>query len=387
VLAGVASDFDRNVRTAGRADRALQQQRVVEITTDLPPLPDFSEFDAAFRPDGASSFGDMRSAFYAGYEESDREHVLLGAAWLGAGPGARVVRAVEQVSLAIAANETLALVGESGCGKSTLGRIAAGIYQPDEGTVRLRGKAVMSGGKRPRKITTKVQTVFQDPFASLNPRMRISAIIAEPLITNETNDPAEVRRRMLEMLDLVGLPERSADLFPHEFSGGQRQRIAIARAMVLKPRFVMLDEPTSALDMSVQAQVVDLLRDLQRRHNLAYLFISHDLKVVRALANDIVVMRAGDRIIGMVNLLDGDRAAIRRLVRNFLKGFRGTAEYRRIALFSNWPFNCVSPASVTFVSSRFNTSSDFRRLTCFSPASVTALSSKETPLRFVNSSK
>ena len=147
------------------------------------------------------------------------EHI---AAWLGAGPGARVVRAVEQVSLAIAANETLALVGESGCGKSTLGRIAAGIYQPDEGTVRLRGKPVMSGGKRPRKITTKVQTVFQDPFASLNPRMRVGDIVSEPLGEHQLASGAARERRVRELFDLVALPIALRDRYPVQLSGGQR---------------------------------------------------------------------------------------------------------------------------------------------------------------------
>jgi oligopeptide/dipeptide ABC transporter ATP-binding protein len=138
-----------------------------------------------------------------------------------------------------------------------------------------------------------VQAVFQDPYASLNPRMRISAIIAEPLITNEQVEPAEVRRRILELLDLVGLPERSADLFPHEFSGGQRQRIAIARALVLSPRLVVLDEPVSALDVSIRAQILNLLRDLQDRLGLSYLFIAHDLAAVAHMSHEIVVMYLG----------------------------------------------------------------------------------------------
>jgi oligopeptide/dipeptide ABC transporter ATP-binding protein len=155
--------------------------------------------------------------------------------------------------------------------------------------MRMRGLDT-AGRRHYRK---SVQAVFQDPYASLNPRMRISAIIAEPLITNETIAADEVRRRMLEMLDLVGLPERSADLFPHEFSGGQRQRIAIARALVLSPRLVVLDEPVSALDVSIRAQILNLLRDLQARLGLSYLFIAHDLAAVAHMSHEIVVMYLG----------------------------------------------------------------------------------------------
>ena len=138
-----------------------------------------------------------------------------------------------------------------------------------------------------------MQAVFQDPYASLNPRLRISAIIAEPLITNETVEPAQVRQRVLELLDLVGLPGRSVDLFPHEFSGGQRQRIAIARALVLSPKLVVLDEPVSALDVSIRAQILNLLRDLQARLGLSYLFIAHDLAAVAHMSHQIVVMYLG----------------------------------------------------------------------------------------------
>jgi oligopeptide/dipeptide ABC transporter ATP-binding protein len=186
------------------------------------------------------------------------------------------------------------VVGESGCGKTTTAKLVLGLEEPSEGAILFEGNdlARLDGPGR-RNYRRSVQAVFQDPYASLNPRMRISAIIAEPLITNEKVEPAEVRRRILELLDLVGLPQRSADLFPHEFSGGQRQRIAIARALVLSPRLVVLDEPVSALDVSIRAQILNLLRDLQDRLGLSYLFIAHDLAAVAHMSHEIVVMYLG----------------------------------------------------------------------------------------------
>jgi oligopeptide/dipeptide ABC transporter ATP-binding protein len=186
------------------------------------------------------------------------------------------------------------VVGESGCGKTTTAKLVLGLEAPTGGAILFEGYDLAELDTPGRRHYRKsVQAVFQDPYASLNPRMRISAIIAEPLITNEANAPAEVSRRTLEMLDLVGLPERSADLFPHEFSGGQRQRIAIARALVLSPRLVVLDEPVSALDVSIRAQILNLLRDLQTRLGLSYLFIAHDLAAVAHMSHEIVVMYLG----------------------------------------------------------------------------------------------
>ena len=204
------------------------------------------------------------------------------------------VKAVDGVDVTVRAGQTLGVVGESGSGKTTLGLALARMIS-SQGKIHFNGRdidALSFSDMRP--LRRELQIVFQDPYGSLSPRMSVSEIIEEGLAIHEPSLSAEDRdRRVVDVLNEVGLDPETRFRYPHEFSGGQRQRIAIARAMVLKPKFVMLDEPTSALDMSVQAQVVDLLRDLQAKHELAYLFISHDLKVVRALANDVIVMRNG----------------------------------------------------------------------------------------------
>ncbi|MGD9669001.1 MAG: ABC transporter ATP-binding protein [Hyphomicrobiaceae bacterium] len=204
------------------------------------------------------------------------------------------VKAVDGLSLKLRAGQTLGVVGESGSGKTTLGLALLRLIS-SRGTIAYVGQRIDSlSQKQMRPLRKEMQIVFQDPYGSLSPRMSIGQIIEEGLLIQQPQLTYDQRRRLVgEALREVGLDPDSQDRYPHEFSGGQRQRIAIARAMVLGPKFVMLDEPTSALDMSVQAQIVDLLRDLQKKHDLAYLFISHDLKVVRALCNYVIVMRKG----------------------------------------------------------------------------------------------
>jgi microcin C transport system ATP-binding protein len=204
------------------------------------------------------------------------------------------VKAVDGVSVRVREGQTVGVVGESGSGKTTLG-LALLRLQPCRGRIRMGGRDLLALSARAvRPLRREMQIVFQDPFGSLSPRMSVAQIVREGLDVHGIGaTPAERTKLVDAALTEVGIDPVLRDRYPHEFSGGQRQRIAIARALALKPRLVVLDEPTSALDMSVQAQIVDLLRDLQARHRVAYLFISHDLKVVRAMSDEIVVLRSG----------------------------------------------------------------------------------------------
>jgi len=218
------------------------------------------------------------------------------------------VRAVDDVSLEIHAGETLGLVGESGSGKSTLGRLILRLIEPTSGSILYQGRDLVSIGRgEMRKLRRDLQIIFQDPFASLDPRFRVEDIIAEPLIIHPAacgdsrprlsgRAKLDIRARVSELLRAVGLDESARTRYPHEFSGGQRQRIGIARALALRPKFIVCDEPVSALDVSVGAQIVNLLAQLQRDFGLTYLFISHSMPVVRYLATRIAVMHRGKLI-------------------------------------------------------------------------------------------
>ena len=205
----------------------------------------------------------------------------------------RRLRAVDDVSFVIAPGTTFALVGESGCGKSTLARLAVGLYQPSDGDILFENQALSSARAQPA-MRRRMNMIFQDPYASLNPRWRVSDIVAEPIrVFRLATRPNEVQARVGSLLANVGLTVRDGAKYPHEFSGGQRQRISIARALASEPDFLVCDEPTSALDVSVQAQILNLMRDLQQRLGLTYLFISHNLAVVRHMADQLGVMYLG----------------------------------------------------------------------------------------------
>ena len=210
------------------------------------------------------------------------------------------IHAVDDVNFSIRTGETLGVVGESGCGKSTMGRAILRLHEPTSGKVYFEGRDILSCNKKQLKDLRKdMQIIFQDPFASLNPRMTVSEAIIEPLLVQgiyKASERAAITRRVEKIMNLVGLAKRLVNTYPHELDGGRRQRIGIARALAVNPKFIVCDEPVSALDVSIQAQILNLMQDLQEELNLTYMFITHDLSVVRHFSNDIVVMYLGQMV-------------------------------------------------------------------------------------------
>lgn len=227
--------------------------------------------------------------------ENERKVLLKGEGLVKEFPaGRRVVHAVSNVNITIHEGETVGLVGESGCGKSTLGRLILGLLTPTAGKIWFDGKDMTAlPASEFRKVRRNIQCIFQDPYASLDPRISIANSIMEPLNINKIGTKEERNQRVEELLRTVGIPVEYKNRFPHQFSGGQRQRVGIARALALSPRLIVCDEPVSALDVSIQAQVLNLLADLQEQMNLTYLFISHDLNVVRRISNRVCIMYLG----------------------------------------------------------------------------------------------
>lgn len=219
---------------------------------------------------------------------------------VGAG---KTLKAVDGITLDIYKGETLGIVGESGCGKSTLGRVVMGIYKPTSGKLTYAGKTVDLHKTRDRfNYSKKAQIIFQDPYASLNPRMTVGSIISEGMEIHNMYDKQKRQERVYELLETVGLNREHANRFPHEFSGGQRQRIGIARALAIEPEFIVCDEPISALDVSIQSQVINLLKELQEKLGLTYMFIAHDLNIVKYISDRIAVMYLGN----LVEMADSD---------------------------------------------------------------------------------
>lgn len=239
------------------------------------------------------------------------------------GFGTTIVKALDGVSIRLSAGSTLAVVGESGSGKSTLARCLLQLQPLDSGEVLFSGQDLSKlSGAELRSVRKNLQMVFQDPFASLNPRMRVGEIVGEGLSIHSLGSGAEQQQKVIAMLKRVGLTEQDMQKYPHEFSGGQRQRIGIARALVLRPKVVVCDEPVSALDVSIQAQILLLLKELQAEMALSYLFISHDLRVVRHIADDMVVMNQG-KVLEQGKVVDIYRQPQHEYTRNLLEAIPG----------------------------------------------------------------
>jgi oligopeptide transport system ATP-binding protein len=276
------------------------------------------------------------------------KHFPVGSGW----PGRRqVVHAVNGVELAVRRGETLGVVGESGCGKSTLGRLILRLLEPTAGEIRFDGEDLLAmSGAALRRKRREMQIIFQDPFGSLNPRLRVGAIVGEGIRIHKLAPPAQIKPRVMELLERVGLRPDAYQRYPHEFSGGQRQRIGIARALAVQPRLIVADEPVSALDVSIQAQIVNLLQDLQDELGLTYVFIAHDLRIVEHISHRVAIMYLG-RIVELADsseLYRNPRHPYTRALLSAVPVPDPTARSRRIVLPGEVPSPIDPPAGCAF---------------------------------------